>query len=174
MVAVVRCTAATLTKVSVPISRSSRLTTDFRRVFPFSNTHTFIQRSRFGTTFPRLADPSPIPGFPAPLPPSRSTVIRRRLVKGLKWSGSLIASSIVGIGLLTGGLFIHDAFTYTDKHVQNVPVNPLALKPETGGPKNLPIASSLVADEEDEEAKILSKKPRLVIVGGGWGVSRPY
>ncbi|EUC57846.1 NADH dehydrogenase (ubiquinone), 64 kDa subunit, putative, partial [Rhizoctonia solani AG-3 Rhs1AP] len=93
----------------------------------------------------------------------------RRGVTGLKWSGFLIGSSLLGIGLLTGGLFIHDIFTYNDRHLEKVPVNPLALKPETGGPKNLPIASSLVGDEEDEEAKILSQKPRLVIVGGGWG-----
>lgn len=83
----------------------------------------------------------------------------------------MIASTALGIGILTGGLFLHDAFTYSERHVQNVPVNPLALRPETGGPKNLPIASSLVGDEEDEEAKVLSKKPRLIIVGGGWGVS---
>lgn len=72
--------------------------------------------------------------------------------------------------LLGAGIFIHDAFTYTDRHVERVPVHPLALKPETGGPKNLPIAKALVADEEDDESRKIAQKPRLVIVGGGWGV----
>ncbi|KAH7343714.1 nucleotide-binding domain-containing protein [Rhizoctonia solani] len=163
----VRCTAAALAKASVPLLRYDRPTTDFRRVFPFSNA--LVQSSKFHTTVPRLTNPSPIPGSPAPPPPSWTTILMRRGLFGLKWTGFLIGSSALGIGLLTGALFVHDAFTYNDKHVEKVPVNPLALKPETGGPKNLPIASSLVGDEEDEEAKILSQKPRLVIVGGGWG-----
>lgn len=170
MVFVVRSAAATFTKVSVPISRHFRPTTDFRRPFPLPST--IIQRSRFGTTFPRFAEPSPIPGSPAPPPTPRSKVILQRCVTGLRWSSYLVASTALGICLIGGGVFIHDAFTYTDKHVSNVPVNPLALCPTTGGPKNLPIASSLVGDEEDEEAKALATKPRLVIVGGGWGVSK--
>jgi hypothetical protein len=82
----------------------------------------------------------------------------------------MFASATLGIGLIGAAVFVHDAFTYTDKHVHNVPVNPLALNPTTGGPKNLPVACSLVGDEEDDDAKALAKKPRLVIVGGGWGV----
>lgn len=73
--------------------------------------------------------------------------------------------------LLGSAIFLHDAFTYTERHVDRVPVNPLALHPELGGPKQLPVARVLVGDEEDEVNKQLSTKPRLVIVGGGWGVS---
>ncbi|EJD05702.1 nucleotide-binding domain-containing protein [Fomitiporia mediterranea MF3/22] len=79
------------------------------------------------------------------------------------------ASSAAGVLLIGGAIFLHDAFTYTDRHVDRVPVNPLALHPETGGPKKLPVAKVLVSDEEDEVNKKLSTKPRLVIVGGGWG-----
>lgn len=57
------------------------------------------------------------------------------------------------------------------KHIDGVPVAPLALHPTTGGPKNLPVAKSYLSDLEDEENAELSKKPHLVIVGGGWGVS---
>lgn len=67
-------------------------------------------------------------------------------------------------------IFIHDAFTYTDKHVERVPVSPLALHPERGGPKHLPVVNALLADEEDEEFRKLNDKPKLVVVGGGWGV----
>ena len=42
---------------------------------------------------------------------------------------------------------------------------------ERGGPKNLFIARVLVGDEEAEYAKLLRTKPKLVVVGGGWGVS---
>ncbi|EEB92071.1 hypothetical protein MPER_09473, partial [Moniliophthora perniciosa FA553] len=47
--------------------------------------------------------------------------------------------------------------------------HPLALHPERGGPKNLPIVRVQVDDQEDEETRKLAEKPRLVIVGGGWG-----
>lgn len=87
-----------------------------------------------------------------------------------KVTGLLGLSSAVGILVVGAAILAHDAFTYNEKHVDRVPVNPLALHPERGGPKNLPVARILVDDEEDEEAKLLATKPRLVIVGGGWGV----
>jgi len=79
-------------------------------------------------------------------------------------------SSVVGILVVGTGILAHDAFTYNDRHVDRVPINPLALKPERGGPKNLPIARVLIDDADDEEARLLAVKPKLVIVGGGWGV----
>lgn len=75
-----------------------------------------------------------------------------------------------GFALLGAGILIHDALTYSDMHVDRVPVSPLALHPETGGPKNLPVVRVQVDDEENEEVKRIAEKPRLVIVGGGWGV----
>ncbi|KAF8965277.1 hypothetical protein BDZ97DRAFT_1659142 [Flammula alnicola] len=86
-----------------------------------------------------------------------------------KYTGFLCISSILGVLVVGTSILAHDAFTYTDRHVERVPVNPLALNPERGGPKNLPVARVLIDDEEDEEAKLLADKPRLVIVGGGWG-----
>ncbi|KAI5124302.1 hypothetical protein M0805_008910 [Coniferiporia weirii] len=86
-----------------------------------------------------------------------------------RWTAVVGASSVVGVLLIGATIFAHDAFTYTERHVERVPVNPLALHPETGGPKNLPVAKVLVGDEEDEVNKKLAQKPRLVIVGGGWG-----
>lgn len=91
-----------------------------------------------------------------------------------RWTALLGASSVVGVLLLGGAIFLHDACTYTSKHIDRVPVHPLALHPEVGGPKKLPVAKVLVGDEEDEENKKLMSKPRLVIVGGGWGVRTPY
>ncbi|CAP67418.1 uncharacterized protein PODANS_1_24200 [Podospora anserina S mat+] len=45
----------------------------------------------------------------------------------------------------------------------------LALNPRRGGPKNLPILEVFIDDEDDEDRKRQKDKPRLVILGGGWG-----
>ncbi|KAF4576647.1 hypothetical protein EYR36_000755 [Pleurotus pulmonarius] len=105
--------------------------------------------------------------------PSTSTSYPSRIIRRAKttakYGGYLCLSTVFGVLFLGAGIFVHDAFTYTDKHVERVPVSPLALHPERGGPKNLPVAKVLVADEEDEENVKLAHKPKLVIVGGGWG-----
>lgn len=109
---------------------------------------------------------------PPPPPPPQGPVLRRlRLVA--RYGAYLAFSSVLGLGVLVGGVLLHDVFTYTDQHVNRVPVNPLALHPETGGPKNLPIARVNIGDEEDPETRALAEKPKLVIVGGGWGVRTP-
>lgn len=66
---------------------------------------------------------------------------------------------------------MHDAFTYKERHVDRVPVNSLAISPRKGGKKDLPILEVDLDQEDDEQKLKVSKKPRLVILGGGWGVS---
>lgn len=56
-----------------------------------------------------------------------------------------------------------------DAQAVRVLVNPLALEPERGGKKNLKIARVLMDDEDDEAHAGQLKKPKLVILGGGWG-----
>lgn len=82
----------------------------------------------------------------------------------------LCLSVVVGSTILIGIVLIHDASTYTKKHLDRVPVNPLALAPRRGGPKNLPIIDVNIDDLESEEKTKCKGKPRLVILGGGWGV----
>lgn len=66
--------------------------------------------------------------------------------------------------------FIFDASTYRETpDVGDIPVSELALNPRRGGPKNLPIADSFVDDDDSEENRALKDKPRLVILGTGWG-----
>jgi NADH dehydrogenase len=101
---------------------------------------------------------------------SRSGVLSRSKTVA-KYAGLFFLSSTIGIVTIGAGILVHDAFTYSERHIDRVPINPLALHPEHGGPKNLPIARVLVDDDEDEEAKAMSEKPKLVIVGSGWGVS---
>ncbi|KJA27081.1 hypothetical protein HYPSUDRAFT_63340 [Hypholoma sublateritium FD-334 SS-4] len=103
------------------------------------------------------------------LPPPPSTSLLQKSKTAAKVTGFLCLSSALGIVVVGTGILAHDAFTYNDRHVDRVPVNPLALHPDHGGPKNLPIARVLIDDEEDEEAQLLAAKPKLVIVGGGWG-----
>lgn len=93
----------------------------------------------------------------------------RRSLQVVKYTSYIAVSAIFGVFALGTGIFIHDAFTYTDRHIDRVPVFPLALHPERGGPKGLPIVNTLLGDAEDDEARKLSEKPKLVIVGGGWG-----
>lgn len=107
---------------------------------------------------------------PTPKPPSPGRFLRisRNTAKYTAFAGF---SAVLGLSVVVGGVFIHDVFTYSDKHIDRVPVSPLALHPERGGPKNLPIASVLVGDgdEDDGAHGPVQDKPRLVIVGGGWG-----
>ncbi|KAG7092740.1 hypothetical protein E1B28_009068 [Marasmius oreades] len=98
----------------------------------------------------------------------RRSIFHRSLTVA-KYTGYAGLSAIFGLFVLGAGILAHDAFTYNDRHVERVPINPLALHPERGGPKNLPVVKVQVDDEDDEEMKRLAEKPRLVIIGGGWG-----
>ncbi|KAI0283089.1 nucleotide-binding domain-containing protein [Russula aff. rugulosa BPL654] len=111
---------------------------------------------RFSTTSPT----------PTPSDPGRFSRYGR---KAVKYTAFTCFSAVLGLSVVIGGVFIHDVFTYSDKHVDRVPVSPLALHPELGGPKNLPVASVLVGDEDDGAQVPVMSKPKLVIVGGGWG-----
>jgi hypothetical protein len=82
-----------------------------------------------------------------------------------------IASVVIGLFVILAAILLHDSFTYSERHVGGVPTNPLALHPRKGGPKNLPIVDTDLSAEEDDTARKLAGKPKLVIVGGGWGVS---
>lgn len=79
-----------------------------------------------------------------------------------------------GFVLVSGGLvvafFIYDASTYReDLSYTDIPVSEHALFPKRGGPKNLPIAETLVDDDDCDESSRLKHKPKLVILGSGWG-----
>ena len=76
--------------------------------------------------------------------------------------------------MITGGLivafFLYDASTYReDLSYTDIPVSEDALEPRRGGPKNLPIADVLVDDDDSTENLRQKHKPKLVILGSGWG-----
>lgn len=99
-----------------------------------------------------------------PLPRKTSRVLRL-LQRSLAALGLIVA---VG-GSLVIGFFIYDASTYRgEPDASDVPVSEYALNPRRGGPKNLPIAEFFV-DDDDSGMKAQKHKPKLVILGTGWG-----
>ncbi|TCD63543.1 hypothetical protein EIP91_005289 [Steccherinum ochraceum] len=130
-----------------------------------------LQWRTLSSTAATKADTPPTPESPPSAkqtPPPPPTVVSR-IRTFAKYTFFLTASAGVGLFTVTAAIFLHDAFTYSEKHIEGVPVHPLALKPENGGPKNLPIVQSFLGDIEDIEQRELAQKPHLVIVGGGWG-----
>ncbi len=101
------------------------------------------------------------------IPRRRSRIVRFFL-------RTLVFSGFVGLTVTAAvvAFFIYDATTYrSDPEKVDIPVPELALHPRRGGPKDLPIAEYLIDDEDDPERTSQVDKPRLVILGGGWGVS---
>jgi NADH dehydrogenase len=71
---------------------------------------------------------------------------------------------------LVGAFFIYDASTYKEGgQTEDVPVSELALNPRRGGPKNLPIVDYFIDDDDCAENRANKHKPKLVILGTGWG-----
>ena len=90
----------------------------------------------------------------------------RFMYRLMAWMGT----SIVVGGSLVVGFFIYDASTYKEcVGKADIPVDETALSPRRGGSKNLPIAEVLVDDEDSEEMRDQKYKPKLVILGTGWG-----
>ncbi|KAJ0118945.1 hypothetical protein J7T55_013201 [Diaporthe amygdali] len=98
--------------------------------------------------------------------PQRESWALNFAYRSMAWVGS----GIVFVGLVFGAFFVYDASTYNEHAVAaECDVSHLALNPRRGGPKNLPIADVLIDDEDTEDHKKRKDKPKLVILGGGWG-----
>lgn len=101
-----------------------------------------------------------------PSPPTQHGRIARYTYKALASLGLFILIS----GGLVVGFFVYDASTYRDApDSAELSVSEMALNPRRGGPKNLPIVEYFVDDEEDEQMVGQKHKPKLVILGTGWG-----
>jgi NADH dehydrogenase len=97
-------------------------------------------------------------------PPKRSVL--RILYHAFAYCGFFV----IGSGICVLAFFVYDASTYReDPSTEDIPVSELALHPRRGGPKNLPIAEILVDDEDSDEMRAQREKPKLVILGTGWG-----
>ncbi|KAJ9652170.1 hypothetical protein H2198_008556 [Neophaeococcomyces mojaviensis] len=98
--------------------------------------------------------------------PTHHGPVVRFLYRTAAWTGIFIAVS----GMLITGFFLYDATTYTHPDGKlELAVSEAALSPKRGGPKNLPIAEILVDDEDNPDMEKQKTKPKLVILGTGWG-----
>lgn len=101
----------------------------------------------------------------APLPQRKS-----RLLNFAYRTAAVFGSSIVVIAGGVVAFFLYDASTYkSHPDFYDLHVSQLALNPRRGGPKNLPILEVCIDDDDDEEMRRQKDKPKLVILGGGWG-----
>ncbi|KAI2628950.1 pyridine nucleotide-disulfide oxidoreductase-domain-containing protein [Xylaria nigripes] len=138
-------------------------------VFPRSNvlrTHPFgsyLRPKEKQALFPSRRATRTLSG--KPLPQRRSAFLNFAYR-----SAAILGTGVGFVAVLFAAFFVYDATTYKpavnfgDCHVSEV-----ALSPRRGGPKNLPILDALLDDDESDEAKEKKQKPRLVILGGGWG-----
>ncbi|KAK5947535.1 hypothetical protein PMZ80_001687 [Knufia obscura] len=101
----------------------------------------------------------------APLPTHRGPAVRF-LYRTAAWIGIFIFVS----GGLVAAFFAYDATTYHEADGKiAIAVSEAALSPKRGGPKNLPIAEVLVDDHDTDDMEVQKYKPKLVILGTGWG-----
>ncbi|KAK2626785.1 hypothetical protein QTJ16_003960 [Diplocarpon rosae] len=85
-------------------------------------------------------------------------------------SAAWIGGSIIFLAIGVVGFFLFDASTYReDLSYRDIQVSEIALSPRRGGPKNLPIAEVQIDDDDCAEMQRQKDKPKLVILGGGWG-----
>jgi NADH dehydrogenase len=77
---------------------------------------------------------------------------------------------VIALGVGIVGFFLYDASTYReDLTFEDIHISDIALNPRRGGPKNLPIIEVALDDEDSPEMEQQKNKPKLVILGGGWG-----
>ncbi|KAK5165522.1 uncharacterized protein LTR77_009051 [Saxophila tyrrhenica] len=101
-----------------------------------------------------------------PIPPKSRSRILHYAYKGLASLGLFMVIS----GGLVVAFFIYDASTYQDDpETSDIPVSEYALNPRRGGPKNLPIVDYFIDDDDTDDMKTQKHKPKLVILGTGWG-----
>ncbi|PKS05873.1 hypothetical protein jhhlp_007703 [Lomentospora prolificans] len=95
---------------------------------------------------------------------------RSRLFATLYKTALFLGGSFLLVGAGVIAFFVYDASTYKEHSTSGeIDVSLMALNPRRGGPKNLPIADAYIDDYDTAERKVTTDKPRLVILGGGWG-----
>ncbi|GAA5894613.1 uncharacterized protein JCM6883_002155 [Sporobolomyces salmoneus] len=150
------------------LTRSSRLPSSFFNPST-SSSSSKLSSSRFPTH--HLQQLRSLSGPPPPLPPPARKprpFYRRHPYWFALGISPIVVTASLGVTLLV--LLGYDASTYSHNPAHDKPVDPLALKPERGGKKNLKVAQVLMDDQDERMiASSGEGKKKLVIVGGGWG-----
>ncbi|CAJ2512251.1 Uu.00g052660.m01.CDS01 [Anthostomella pinea] len=96
---------------------------------------------------------------------------RRSVFLNFAYRTAAVFGTGVGfVGILLAAFFVYDSTTYKESiTIGDCHVSETALSPPRGGPKNLPIVRALLDDDDSEQTRMRKDKPRLVILGGGWG-----
>ncbi|GMM33774.1 hypothetical protein DASC09_010990 [Saccharomycopsis crataegensis] len=90
--------------------------------------------------------------------------------RGFKKSVFFLGAAGLSVAVLLGAFFIYDSTTYCEHDPTRILTVPeLALNPRLGGDENLPILEEKLDDYDSPEKEMLKFKPRLVILGSGWG-----
>lgn len=100
----------------------------------------------------------------------KAVPVVKRTGKFLRWG--LMTFGAIGLAATTMvvGFLAYDFASYKDyDDCLDIDVHALALSPRKGGPKNLPIFDSFLDDTDTPDKAEGSTKPRLVILGSGWG-----
>ncbi|KAK9471467.1 pyridine nucleotide-disulfide oxidoreductase-domain-containing protein [Dipodascopsis tothii] len=95
---------------------------------------------------------------------------RSRLLRFARFTIGAVGASVTTVTVLVAAFFIYDATTYKDlDDSEDLEISELALNPRRGGPKNLPVVERFLGDDDSEGSRAVANKPRLVILGSGWG-----
>ncbi|KAF2750488.1 hypothetical protein M011DRAFT_244127 [Sporormia fimetaria CBS 119925] len=139
------------------------------RTFSHARTGSPLKRPHLATSSPlRLALTRTSSSTPASSTQTPKT--RSRWARVAYRSMAVLGTFVLISGSLVVAFFIYDSTTYKETpDVQDLKVSELALSPRRGGPKNLPIAEAFVDEDDSEENRALRDKPRLVVLGTGWG-----
>lgn len=138
----------------------------FCHTVPPTRTSSILQLQRQPKLLHRPFSPGSIRYISTKELPNHHGPVARFMYRVFAWTGIFIVFS----GALVVAFFVYDASTYKEEAQKgDIPVAEAALSPERGGPKNLPIAKVLVDDEDCETMLEQKHKPKLVILGTGWG-----
>ncbi|KAH3686962.1 hypothetical protein WICPIJ_002060 [Wickerhamomyces pijperi] len=134
--------------------------------FPKTAALQFQTKSFFSTSTIRLSNVE----LPKTIPPPKSFFRDSTIGKLVKYTIVLIGTTSLTFGVLLIGFFVYDASTYhPDPLPDNLIINELALNPCKGGPENLPILKHNLDDYDCESKENLKYRPKLVVLGSGWG-----
>ncbi|KAK9466943.1 hypothetical protein V1512DRAFT_207541 [Lipomyces arxii] len=96
--------------------------------------------------------------------------MKQRGLKLIYMSFAIVGAGATTVFVLIGAFFIYDATTYKElDDATDLDIADLALNPNLGGPKNLPILQRHLDDEDSDLHKVSMTKPHLVVLGSGWG-----
>jgi NADH dehydrogenase len=162
----VQCSVASQRQLATPLTQFLRINSQFG----IRNLSTERQQP---TPLTQWAQPRPKPRrahapstvrelTTRPLPKPRSGLARFAM-RTIFYVGIFVSGTV----LFVVGFFVYDASTYRENpSTETLPVSSLALTPRRFGPKNLPVVEHFV---DDDHAAATKHRPRVVILGTGWG-----